>query len=149
MSTSIRNFVRHFLEMVAAMVAGMVVLGLPAEAALRAAGTSTSQLQVDAPALVLLGMAFTMTVPMVAWMRHRGHDWRLLLEMAAAMFVPTFAVIGLMAAGILEDFGTLLAIEHEAMLVSMLAAMLLRRADYVHPAHAHGPRPAMTAGGFR
>ena len=43
------------------MFAGMIVLGLPAEGALRAVGTSSAELQVDVPALMLLGMAVIMT----------------------------------------------------------------------------------------
>ena len=62
-----RGFVRHYVEIVIAMFAGMIVLGLPAEAGLRLIGSSSSDLQVDAPAVLLLGMALTMTVPMVAF----------------------------------------------------------------------------------
>jgi hypothetical protein len=35
-----------------------------------------SELREDAPALSLLGMAVVMTVPMVGWMRYRGHGWQ-------------------------------------------------------------------------
>jgi hypothetical protein len=56
--------------------------------------------------------------------------------MAASMFIPTFGVIALMWSGILEDFGTLMMLEHVVMLPSMLIAMLLRRDEYTH-AHAH------------
>jgi flagellar biosynthetic protein FliP len=124
------TFVRHYLEMVAAMLIGMVVLGVPAEASLHAMGTSASQLQDDAPAVLLLGMAFVMTVPMVAWMRHRGHATRPSAEMAASMFVPTFGVIGVMASGAVTDFMTLMTAEHLVMLPSMLVAMLLRPDEY-------------------
>jgi hypothetical protein len=130
-----RHFARHYLEMVIAMLLGMVVLGVPAEGALRAMGSSTSALQDDAPAVLLLGMAVTMTVPMAGWMRHRGHGWTPCLEMAASMFLPTFAVIGLMGAGVAGDFGALMTAEHAAMLPSMLVAMLLRRDEYTHGAH--------------
>jgi hypothetical protein len=133
-----RHLIRHYVEMVVAMFAGMVVLGVPGEAALRAIGTSTSQLKVDAPALVFLGMALIMTVPMVAWMRFRGHSWRPCWEMAASMFLPTFGVIGVMGAGVVDDFMTLMSVEHVVMLPSMLVAMLLRRDEYSgHHAHGH------------
>jgi hypothetical protein len=132
------HFARHYAEMVVAMFLGMLLLGLPAEGALLAFGSSTSDLERDAPALMLLGMAFVMTVPMVAWMRHRGHGWRPNAEMAASMFLPTFAVIALMAAGAM-DFWRAMGVEHVAMLPSMLAAMLLRRGEYTGHAH-HGPR---------
>jgi hypothetical protein len=133
-----KHFIRHYVEMVVAMFAGMVVLGVPGEVALHAIGTSTSELRVDAPALVFLGMALIMTVPMVAWMRYRGHSWRPSGEMAASMFLPTFGVIGVMGAGLVEDFMTLMSVEHVVMLPSMLVAMLLRREEYSgHHAHGH------------
>jgi hypothetical protein len=134
MSGSTKRFVRHYLEMVAAMFLGMAVLGVPAGWALGAAGSSWSQLHSDAPALMLLGMAVTMTVPMVGWMAYRGHGRRANAEMSVAMFVPTFAVIGLLGAELVTDVGALLVIEHVAMFLSMLGAMLLRAAEYTHKA---------------
>src|SRR3954469_19499072 len=71
--TRTASFIRHYVEMVVVMFAGMIVLGLPGEAALHAIGSGTSELRNDAPTLVFLGMAFTMTARMVAWMRYRGH----------------------------------------------------------------------------
>lgn len=134
--SALRTFARHYAEMIVAMFAGMLILGLPAEAALRVAGTSVDELHTSAPALVLLGMAVTMTVPMVAWMRFRGHTWRPSLEMAASMFLPTFGAIAAMAAGV-TDFGGAMVAEHVAMFPAMLAAMLLRIDEYTGHAH-HG-----------
>jgi hypothetical protein len=128
-----RFFVRHYVEMVVAMFAGMVVLGLPAEVGLQAIGSSSSDLQVDAPAVLFIGMALTMTVPMVAWMRYRGHRWRPCGEMAAAMLAPTAVAIALLG---VVDFHALMMWEHVAMLLAMLGAMLLRPAEYMH-AHHH------------
>jgi hypothetical protein len=127
---SARQFARHYFEMVAAMVLGMVVLGVPATAVLGAFGVSMSELHHDVPALMLLGMTVTMTVPMVAWMRYRGHGWPASNEMAASMFIPTFGVIALLAAGSVTDIGALMTIQHLAMLPAMLAAMLLRVDEY-------------------
>ena len=81
-------------------------------------------------------MAFTMTAPMVAWMRHRGHGWRPCGEMSAAMFVPTFVVVGMLAAGVGGGVHSLMGIQHIAMFPAMLAVMLLRREEY-GGAHAH------------
>jgi flagellar biosynthetic protein FliP len=86
-----------------------------------------------------------MTVPMVAWMRHRGHGWPASLEMSASMFIPTFAVVGLLWSGLVEGIGTLLMIEHVAMLPSMLVAMLLRREEYSGGAHGHTAIPQEVA----
>ena len=137
MTAPIRNFIRHYAEMVAAMFAGMIVLGLPAEGALVAAGSSTSDLQDSAPAVVLLGMAVAMTVPMVAWMRYRGHGLRANTEMAASMFLSTFAAIALMGAGVV-GFGAAMTLEHAVMFPAMLGAMLLRPSEYTghHADHA-------------
>jgi hypothetical protein len=122
--------------MVLAMFAGMGVLALPSGWAMGALGTSWSQLGDDAPALMLLWMATIMTAPMVGWMRYRGHGWRANAEMAASMFLPTFAAIALLAADLFEDVGPLMMLEHVAMLATMLGAMLLRPADYAHHGHA-------------
>jgi hypothetical protein len=135
LSSSTGHFIRHYVEMVVAMFLGMVVLGAPAGWALGAAGSSWSELNTDAPALMLLGMGVTMTVPMVAWMRYRGHGWRANTEMAASMVLPTLVAIGVLAAGLMS-IGALLVGEHIVMLLGMLAAMLLRPDEYTH--HAHG-----------
>src|SRR6185503_2963943 len=77
-SGSALAFARHYAEMVAAMMVGMAALG-------------ASRLVVDRPegtAVRLAEMALWMTVPMVAWMRVRGHGWRPTVEMAAAMLLP-------------------------------------------------------------
>jgi hypothetical protein len=132
-----RHFIRHYIEMVVAMLAGMAILGIPAVALLGALGSSTSALRADAPALLLVGMAAKMPVPMVAWMRFRGHGWAASNEMAASMFIPTFAAVGLLATGIVEDTEALLSIQHIAMLPSMLVAMLLRRDEYTGVVHTH------------
>ena len=136
MTSSTRHFIRHYFEMLVAMFAGMVLLGGPAMVALRAAGVTSAELRSDAPAALLLGMGISMTVPMVAWMRYRGHGWRPSNEMGASMMLPTAGVIGLLAAGVLTDIGTLLMIEHVVMFPAMLIAMLLRRDEYTR-SHEH------------
>jgi len=140
MSASTKHFLRHYLEMVIAMFLGMGLLMPPTGLALDAFGSSWSELRTSAPALMLLGMALTMTVPMVGWMRFRGHRWRANTEMTAAMLLPALAVMALLWAGLVEDIGVLLVIEHVAMLASMLAAMLLRRAEYSHGPRSRGRR---------
>lgn len=120
------TFTRHYLEMVVAMLLGMLVLGLPLATLIRT------------PELELLNMAITMTVPMVAWMRYLGHGWQPAWEMSAAMFVPTFVALGLLRAGLAGSTHTLLMIQHTAMFPLMLVAMLLRRSEYTsHAGAAH------------
>jgi hypothetical protein len=81
-------------------------------------------------------MAITMTIPMAAWMRYRGHGWPATLEMSAAMIVPALGVIAHVVADVVTDLGALMALEHVVMLAAMLAAMLLRREEYTGHAHA-------------
>jgi predicted anti-sigma-YlaC factor YlaD len=122
---AVRRFTFHYLEMVVVMLLGMLVLGGAATVALGAAGVEVDKLELE-----LLGMAVTMTAPMVAWMRHRGHRWTPTIEMGAAMVLPTFAAIGLLWAGIMRDPGGLMALEHTAMFTGMFAVMLARAGEY-------------------
>ena len=127
MSPATRRFLLHYLEMVAAMVIGMVVLG--------AASGVLLDLP-DEPMVNVVEMAIAMTLPMVAWMRFRGHDWRLCIEMAAAMLVPAAAALVLWGTGLVEDEMVLMTIEHTVMFVGMFLAMLIRRDKYT--GHVHG-----------
>jgi hypothetical protein len=124
------RFVRHYIEMVAAMMAGMAAL-------------AASRSMVDLPdetAVELVEMALWMTVPMVAWMRFRGHAWRVCNEMAAAMLLPAAAALALLATGVVGDSHALVMLEHSVMFPAMLAAMLLRRDEYTgHHQHHHAP----------
>ncbi len=80
------HFTRHLLEMVVAMLAGMAVLGVAIWALGEPPGYSNL--------LVKYGlMGASMAVPMVAWMRHRGHSWSDGGEMTAAMLSPMFALV--------------------------------------------------------
>ena len=139
---STRHFIRHYIEMLIAMLVGMVVFMLPADAAMIALDTSSGDVYEDAPALMLIAMTFAMTVPMVAWMRYRGHTWRPSIEMAASMVVPMLALFALLWTGLMTDSATLMAVLHAVMLPSMLIAMLLRRDEYTghHQSHSlHQP----------
>ena len=85
-------FALHLAEMLLVMLLGMLVLGGAAEGALRLNGGSLS----DTPAgLHAAVMAAELTVPMVLWMRYRGHPVRHNVEMAASMVAPTALVIAL------------------------------------------------------
>ena len=124
------RFVRHYLEMVIAMLVGMAVLGIPGLLALDAIGVDT-----DAAGVLLSGMAVSMTVPMVAWMRHRGHGRLQCWEMSAAMVVPTIGALALLEAGALGGAHAAMGVQHVVMFPAMLGVMLLRRGEYT----AHEP----------
>lgn len=117
------TFLRHYAEMLIAMFAGMMVLGGLAAALFEADDWAAEPL--------LLGMAVSMSLPMVAWMRFRGHDWAPCWEMAAAMFVPSVGAILLFWAAAVDTEGAL-AVQHVAMFPAMLVAMVLRRDEYTH-----------------
>ncbi|MFF3441690.1 hypothetical protein [Streptosporangium sp. NPDC002721] len=124
------RFARHYVEMVVAMFAGMLVLGM----LLSAAGLGFSHDR--QPELAYLLMAFDMSVGMAVWMRYRGHGWTPTLEMCAAMFVPVVPLFPLLWLGVI-DGGALMTIAHVAMFPLMLAAMLRRRDEYAgHAGHA-------------
>ena len=131
------RFTRHYTEMVVAMFLGMFALGMPLAALLTVGGIDVSAWRTDAPGLLLLGMAFTMSAPMAGWMRYRGHGWAPMWEMTASMFVPSVAAIGLLWAGAVEDTDALLYIQHIGMFASMLAVMLFRLDEYT--GHGHAP----------
>jgi hypothetical protein len=125
LSPQTKHFLRHYAEMVVAMFLGMAVLGYPVDWVMGRLGANSDE-------FMFLEMATTMTVPMVGWMLYRGHGWRANAEMSASMFVPTFAVIGVLSAELLTDLGVLMVIEHVAMLLAMAGVMLLRPAEYLH-----------------
>jgi hypothetical protein len=129
---STRHFVRHYVEMVAAMFLGMFALSKPADWLFSALGTSTSS---QHPTMMLLSMGITMTIPMVAWMRYRGHGWRPTNEMTASMLIPTFAAMALVETSVMNS-GQVMVLEHVAMLAGMLIAMLLRRDEYSGHGHS-------------
>jgi hypothetical protein len=124
------RFLRHYLEMVAAMLAGMLVLGGAVRGVLALAGL---EYPTRYPELVALEMAVEMSVGMVAWMRYRGHGWAATLEMvAAAMFAPLAVLFPLLWLGAIAG-DALLVLEHLAMFPLMFLVMLRRRAEYGAP----------------
>jgi hypothetical protein len=118
-----RHLTRHYLEMVLAMLVGMFVLGA-LEGALWPALTTRA----DVGAMV---MATNMSVGMAAWMRVRGHSWRGVAEMSAAMYLPFVVLLVPFWAGALGE-ATLLLWGHLLMLPAMALVMLLRPAEYTH-----------------
>jgi hypothetical protein len=122
------RFLLHFLEMGIAMGVGMAIFG-PVKGALVDQGYATL---LDKTSLEYqFWMNFFMVVPMVLWMRARGHIWRHGVEMGGAMIIPTACIILLCRAGVtdvLPWFTTSLA--GIAMFGGMLGYMLYRRDMY-------------------
>jgi hypothetical protein len=107
----------------------MAVGGVLFRAVLAAFGTTITEVRLQEPELAVLVMGFNMTVPMVAWMRHRGHGWRSSAEMAAAMFIPAIPVIALLRSEVI-GFAAVSGLYCASMLAAMLALMLYRRSEY-------------------
>jgi hypothetical protein len=131
--TERHNLVRHFFEMVLAMLVGMAVLGAAVQ--LVGAAFGQSGFFADHAGLRAPLMAMNMTIGMAVWMRHRGHGWAPIGEMGAAMFVPLAVLIGPFWAGVLPG-GTLLGGMHVLMVPAMVVAMRHRRAEYAQD-HRH------------
>ena len=120
------HVVRHYLEMVVAMLVGMIALGPLWFVAGNALGWS-AVLQLPEP--MVLVMATDMSVAMCAWMRYRGHGWPATLEMVAAMYLPFLVLFPPLWLGALSADGLLLW-GHVLMLLAMVAAMLWRLPEY-------------------
>ena len=125
--TSPWRFARHYLVMVGAMYAGMLVLD-PVYAAVTARGGYADP-WVELPVLSALVMAVNMTVPMVLLMLRHGHGGRAVLEMATSMIAPTLAAVGLHGLGVVPA-DQVMTVAHLSMFPAMLLVMLHRYRDY-------------------
>jgi hypothetical protein len=84
------KFLLHFVEMAIAMGVGMAIFG-PVRSALLSQGYTAL---LDTHSIdYQVGMNLFMVVPMVLWMRARGHSWRHGFEMGAAMVVPVALIL--------------------------------------------------------
>ena len=118
-----RHFVRHYLEMVVAMLVGMYTFGGVENLVL-----PSVTLRADAGVLV---MATNMAIGMGGWMRFRGHSWRGIAEMSASMYLPFLVLlVPFWAGGVGEH--TMMMWGHVLMLPAMAAVMLLRPDEYTH-----------------
>jgi hypothetical protein len=125
---SAKKFALHFVEMVVAMAVGMVALHPVWTFVLDAVGAAGLMHNPYSGALI---MATNMTVAMSAWMKVRGHRWRPIVEMGAAMYAPFLVLFVPLALGLI-DKGALMLWGHLLMLPAMAAAMLLRPHEYAH-----------------
>jgi hypothetical protein len=123
---ALRRFVRHYLEIVAATVAGMVVLGPAESMLLNPIGWAGLLAHPETYALI---MATNMTVAMAAWLRFRRHGWAATAEMAVAMYAPFMVLFPPLWLGVLSVTG-LMVLGHVLMLFAMAAVMLRRRDEY-------------------
>lgn len=125
-------FWRHFVEMFAAMVIGMVV---SAGVFLTIVGMTWDEATRQHPSASLFVIAAGMSVPMAAWMLRRGMGWRNSSEMALAMVVPVVPFL------VLVWTGTTMSAQCGAYcivaIIAMLGLMLYRRPTYAAEMHHH------------
>lgn len=115
------HFTRHAVEMIIAMVLGMILLE-PVWSFFwpDLAGNTTAH---------VLVMATNMSLGMGVWMRIRRHGWASIAEMSAAMYAP-FLVFLPFYWGDLVSAMTLMTAGHVLMVPAMLAVMFRRRHEY-------------------
>jgi hypothetical protein len=139
------HFLQHLGEMILAMMAGMVasvaVLALIFSTVLAATIRGMPRVEVlnQFAVLICLVMAVGMTVPMLAWMRFRGMEWRPIAEMAAAMLVPLVPIFGLLGLQLIPGAracGLYCVVMIPAMIVPMLFRLDLYTGRMGHHAHA-------------
>ncbi len=118
---AVLHFTRHAVEMLLAMVAGMIVL----EPVWSFAWPDLAK-NVTAGALV---MATNMSLGMALWMRVRRHGWASIVEMSAAMYLPYVLFLPFFWTGLVTG-STLMTVGHVLMVPAMLAAMVRRRTEY-------------------
>jgi len=111
-----RAFVVHYLQMLAAMGIGMVVLG---PLSMRIVHHAEDEVEV-------LLMATTMMTAMALWMVSRRHPWREILEMSAAMYASVVVLFPVHWLGAVDSAGLMVS-AHVLMLFGMAVAMLHRR----------------------
>lgn len=121
-------FWRHFLEMLGAMMIGMIA---GAAIFLSIVQVTWDEALLQYPVQALLVMAVSMTVPMVAWMRFRHHGGRSSAEMGAAMVLPVIPFIVLVVFDVTE--GAVCSLYCLATILAMLGVMLYRRDEYSMP----------------
>lgn len=121
---SVLRFAGHVVEMLVSMMAGMMVgMWLPSVAT----GLTVKEFVIRYPLLSLAIMAVSMTVPMAAWMRFRGHSVRSCIEMGASMLLPALPFIPLYWLGVVVAPGRPYMNISTA---AMIALMIYRRREY-------------------
>lgn len=110
---------KHYVEMVIAMFAGMLVLGT-----VRSALGLTVQFA-ERPGTSYLLMATDMAIGMAAWMRLRGHAWAMTAEMCAAMYVPAI-FLPLVWVDVMTPMA-FMVVAHIVMMMAMLVVLVRPR----------------------
>lgn len=125
-------FIWHLLEMCLAMCIGGVPLLVLFFVG--AAKVGYPDLIRQSPELSILVMGLILSLPMLAWMRFRGHEWRPTLEMASTTIVLAILLISLGWLGILAR-ASLFEVMRSLACPVMLIPMLFRLDLYTRHQH--------------
>ena len=131
------HFLWHYVQMCMACCIGGVTLGIAFFGG--AALLGYPDLIVQAPFFSTLVLAIILTIPMVAWMRFRHHEWRPTLEMGSAtmglgIVLIASGALGLVPVSAMFEWVTSLACP--VMLIPMLSRLNLYTGGMHHHAHA-------------
>ena len=134
------HFALHYVEMCLAMCIGGISLNYLFFTG--AAQLGYTNLLERYPEFSILMIGILLAIPMAAWMRFRGHDWRSNLEMSSTSIILAIVLIGAYWLGALSQSGMLEWIKALACPV-MLIPMLLRLDLYTgsHASHAQHALP--------
>jgi hypothetical protein len=130
----VRRFVWHLVQMIVAMMVGMMVFHWLFDRALA-----------EYPVLWNAGMGLSMLPPMVALMLYQRHGWRYSAEMVGAMLLGPVIFLACAQLGLHNYIPgltreALFVLSDASMYLGMLGAMLYRREHYTgkagHSAHA-------------
>jgi len=134
------HFVLHYVEMCLVMCIGGISLN--ALFFVGAAQLGFTNLPERYPEFSILLIGILLAIPMAAWMRFRGHDWRSNLEMSGTSIVLAILLIGAAWLGVLPKSDMLEWIKRLACPV-MLIPMLVRLDLYTghHAGHSRQASP--------
>lgn len=118
----------HYALMAAAMMMGMVPLGIVLSA------LGHPNLDTESPEAYALAMTVSMLLPMVGWMRFLGHNWERTAEMSAAMTLPILVAAAGSSIGALPHSAAVSAM-NIFMWLGMFGAMLVRWREYAQHSH--------------
>ncbi len=128
---NIGRFIWHFVQMLLAMMLGMMIYHLLIGKAFAAY-----------PVLSYAGMELAMIPPMVALMLYQQHGWRCSAEMAGAMLVGPAVFLACAQLGLHTyipglSMKMLFTLSDVTMYLGLLGAMVYRREMYTRPHTAH------------
>jgi hypothetical protein len=114
----------HFLEMCMVMCLGAISLSVLFFGA--AALLGYADLPQRAPELTALVIAINLSVPMAAWMRFRGMEWRPTLEMSGSTMVAGLLLIAAYRLGIIAQ-SSLMELQTGIFACPLMLAVMLSR----------------------